>query len=148
MSEPTIASMMNEFAHNAVGFAQDQYQINLDYSDESIQAVEKILDILHQELPRNESGEISEEASVQDTVDAICNMFGGYVGEVIRRQYGGEWKVETIMSDQPMVCLQVGGNYISPPAKVYKRLATGSGDDLWFYYQVVRQKIEELTEND
>ncbi len=139
--------MMNEFAQDAVSFAQDQYQTNLDYSDESVRAVEKILNQLYRELPRTEAGEMSEEASVQETVDAICNMFGGYVGEVIRRQYGGEWKIETQVSDQPMVCLQVEGNYIFPPAKVYKRLANGSGDDLWFYYEVIRQKIEEPTEN-
>ena len=140
----TIASMMNDFAQDAVGFAQDQYQTNLDYSDQSIRDVEKILDILHHELPRTVSGDMTEEASMQDTVDAICNMFGGYIGEVIRREYGGEWKIETMASDHPMVCLQVKGNYIFPSAKVYKRLANGSGDDLWFYYEVIKQKFENM----
>lgn len=31
--------------------------------------------------------------------------------------------------------------------KVYKRLENGSGDDLCFYYQVIKHKIEQSTES-
>ena len=148
MTEPTITTMMDEFAQDALSFAQHQYQTKLDYSDESIRAIEEILNNLYGELPRNESGEISKEASVQQTVEAICNMFGGYLVEVIRRQFGGKWKIETKLTERPMVSLQVKGTYIFPPAKIYKRLAEGSGDDVWFYYQVVKQRIGEQSGKD
>lgn len=137
MDEQDLGTMMKEFAHDAVSFAFDQYQTSLDYSDESIQSVERIFDALYTELGQNDNDNIEPE-----NVDAVCGMFGGYIGEVLRRKYGGHWKVETIASGEPVVCIHINQNYFFPLAKVFKRLSNGSSDDVWFYYQVIKQKLE------
>lgn len=139
MDEQDLGLMMKEFADDAAAFALDQYQTTLDYSDESIQSVERILGALYAELGQNDNDNRELE-----NVDALCGMFGGYIGEVLRRQYGGYWKIETIASEQPMVCLQVKESYVFPLPKVFKRLSNGSSDDVWFYYEVIRQKLEAV----
>jgi hypothetical protein len=67
----------------------------------------------------------------------MVKMWGGYVGEVIRRRWGGDWTTETAAQPGPVITLRVLGADIFPPAKVYKRIVNGSEDNVWHYYQIL-----------
>lgn len=66
----------------------------------------------------------------------MSKIWGGYIGEVIRRKWGGNWSTENEAYPGELT-LKIFDNNIFPPSKVYKRLTNGSGDNIWFYYQVL-----------
>lgn len=136
-----IAALMKQLAEDTVAWVRDSYEANLDYSEESIEIVERLLDELHNELPRSETGELLSDDSTTDTIDAVCNMVGGYLGETFKRLHGGEWTINNLAAEQPMVSLQIGSISLFPTAKVYKRLAFGSGDSISFFYTALKDQL-------
>jgi hypothetical protein len=136
--EPTVADMMAAYAEDAVDHAQSAVGIALDYSPESIRNVEAVLEKLHAALPKGFLGRLFGKGPSADDLDRVSKMYGGYVGEVIRRAGGGEWVFDTeIMPGQKVICLTKGDTKIWPPAKVYKRLTNGPEDSVWHYSQVI-----------
>jgi len=61
-------------------------------------------------------------------------MYGGYVGEVIRRIAGGEWVAGTVRLDPKLV---IGNVELSPATKVLKRMNNGVEDHLAHYVESV-----------
>lgn len=69
-------------------------------------------------------------------------MYGGYLGEVIRRARGGEWVIDTeVAPGQQVLSLRKGDNRMFPANKVQKRLLNGSEDNVWFYFQVAMTEL-------
>jgi hypothetical protein len=52
VANPTVNEMMEAYALDAVDFAREHFQYDLDYSVESVERVDQILERFHQELPR------------------------------------------------------------------------------------------------
>ncbi|MGH8458025.1 MAG: hypothetical protein ACRESV_01635, partial [Nevskiales bacterium] len=95
MTYNTIDDMVQDFAQGAVDIAR-QFEITLDYSENSLQQVESILAQLHIELRGGPAGVASPQpAPPSDQMEMMCKMWGGYFGEVVRRRWGGEWTIET-----------------------------------------------------
>jgi hypothetical protein len=86
VSYMSIAEMMQAHAEEAVATAR-AYRIPLDYSEASLEKLEEILGQLCREMPS------SKPSSAQ--VEEACKIWGGYLGEVVRRRWGGEWTLET-----------------------------------------------------
>lgn len=143
MSEVTIAVMMQAYAQDAVDFARNQFQIDLDFSENSLEQVDQILAALHNTLPKGRLGKLFKSGPSQEQIGDMAKGWGGYIGEVIRRRWGGEWTTETAAHPGTVITLRVLGYDIFPPAKVYKRLTNGSEDNIWHYYQVIKQDFEK-----
>jgi hypothetical protein len=141
-SKPTVHDMMVAYAEDAVEHARTLSGVTLDYSPDSIQHVEGILEELYAAMPRGFFARLfSKEPSAED-VSTMCKLYGGYIGEVLRRTAGGEWTLDTeIVPGESTICLRKGENRVFPPAKVYKRLKKGSEDNVWFYFQVLMKEI-------
>jgi len=137
---------MAAYAQDAVGHAEASSGVALDYLLGSIEGVDEMLERLRAALPRGfrkGSGQrfwaklLRKAPSPQD-VDQICKMYGGYLGEVIRKAGGGEWTLDTeVVPGQNTICLREGDRRIWPVDKVQKRLLNGSEDSVWVYSQVV-----------
>lgn len=74
-------------------------------------------------------------------------MLGAYIGETIRRIYGGEWVKEDAMGEKDVITLKVGETSIFPSGKSNKRIVNGSEDDIWFYYRVLSEEILKTKDN-
>ena len=103
--------------------------VTLDYSVQSLAAVDEILDGWHQ------------ESVPAEQVAAILFAFGGYVGEVFVRHAGARWVSAegTAMDDFAgfFIVLEVGPkNLVNPIGKVFKRLENGIEDNLPYFYRV------------
>jgi hypothetical protein len=144
VSETTIADVMQAYAQDAVDFAKDQFQVSLDFSENSLEQVEQILATLHNTLPKGILGKLFKHGSSQEQIGEMAKGWGGYVGEVIRRRWGGEWTTETVAHSGTVITLRVLGSDIFLPTKVYKRLMNGVEDNIWHYYQVLRQDFEKV----
>lgn len=142
--EPPLDEMIDELAQAAVHLANEHFRINLDFSEESLQQVETILDTYHKALPKGMMlvvGRVLKRAPSDEAVRRMALVWGGYIGEVIRRRWGGEWTTEPNAPVGTALTLRVHEVEIFPPGKAYKRLTNGPEDNVWYYYQVLRRDM-------
>jgi hypothetical protein len=72
------------YAENAVETALDGAGVRLDFSEESVHEVDRLLTRM-----RENAASKSDKA----TIVFFARLFGYYVGEVFRRYHGGKWGV-------------------------------------------------------
>jgi hypothetical protein len=127
----SVAAMAAAYAERAVAIARER-NARLDYSENSLMEVEAIL----AGLPAGPQTQTEDMAEV-------CKMWGSYLGEVVRRRFGGEWSVETYPGKQfATLTLSVGGNRLFPTMKIHRRLTQGRDEDVWSFYKMVKAKLE------
>jgi hypothetical protein len=129
----SVGAMAGAYAEKAVQKARE-FNTRLDYTENSLMEVEVILSQL--------AG--SSTASADD-VGEMCKMWGSYLGEVVRRRFGGEWSVESYPGKQfATLTLSVGANKLFPTMKIHRRLTQGEEDSVWSFYKMVKVKLESL----
>src|SRR5215471_9865190 len=132
----SVASMVGAYAEQAVQQARDR-NAQLDYSENSLVEVEAILSQLAQQMNNGSSPEELAE---------VCKTWGSYFGEVVRRQFGGEWSIETYPGKQfATLTLNIGGNKLFPTIKVHRRLTEGQDESVWSFYKMVKMKLEPFS---
>jgi hypothetical protein len=81
--QPELEQLMQQCAADAVQFAAEEYQLELDFSVESLALVDTIL------------ARLSEVQRLQRFSDehmfTLCNIFGAYLGQIFISVVGGEW---------------------------------------------------------
>jgi len=82
-----------------------------------------------------------------ETIELLCKMYGGYIGEVFRRNFGGHWKLREDVPgadvDVPVIAVAcLGGETFFPPARVWKRLHNGAEDDVWSYFRGLASRAD------
>jgi len=131
----SVDAMVNSYAEQAVALARE-FNAQLDYSENSLMEVEAVLAQLAREMPGSKPS--------SDEVSEICKVWGSYVGEVVRRRFGGEWSIETYPGKQfATLTLNVNGNKLFPSIKVHRRLTVGEGDNVWEFYRMAKTKLEK-----
>jgi len=138
----TVAVMMEAYARDAVEYARAKLHKQLDYSGDSIQTLEAILEQYHAARAREVRRE--KPSASPTTMDMICTLFGAYLGEAIRRNCGGEWELEpgTTPGHQTM-SLRKGYAQTCPISKVLQRIMNGREDSVWFYFQFIAENWKE-----
>src|SRR5262245_16825321 len=130
----SVAAMASAYAEQAVAAAR-KFDAELDYSENSLIEVEIILSKLGQHAPHG--GPAPEE------MGEICKMWGSYLGEVVRRRFGGEWSIETYPGKQfATLTLSIGANKLFPTMKVHRRLTEGEHESVWTFYKMVKARLE------
>ena len=149
MSESeSVNETMSEAANSCVEYARQSFGITLDYSDASIEKVESMLSRIYLTIPRGFWSKITKKAPPPPKkLEQISLMFGGYIAEVIKRQFGGTWKMESALyPGQTLLTFQAGaGGDMWPHLKVGMRLENGPVDSVWSYYRFLRGKFENKT---
>jgi hypothetical protein len=126
----SVAAMAGAYARQAVQEAR-QFNAQLDYSENSLIEVEMIL------------AQLAGRASASEPADEMCKMWGSYLGEVVRRRFGGEWSVETYPGKPfATLTLSVGANKLFPSMKVHRRLTHGENDNVWSFYKMIKARLE------
>ena len=133
-SHDSVEAMVNAYSAQAVEMGRE-LQARLDYSENSLMELETILAQLAREMP------VTRPSS--EDVNELCKMWGSYLGEVVRRRFGGEWSIETYPGKQfATLTLNVNGNKLFPSMKVHRRLTEGDHDNIWTFYRMVKGKLE------
>jgi len=72
----------------------------------------------------------------------MAMILGGYVGEVMKRNWCGHWKQESkAFPGRRVFTLEfASGGDVWPHLKVGKRLTKGPGDNVWHYFQTLRER--------
>lgn len=134
MPELNPTEQMRTIAEDAARLAAEQFGTPLDYSGESIAALEELLHALRETFPQDDAGHLALGPGTQQQISVASSLFGAYLGEVLRRQFGGTWVVEPA-PDAPVVALQVGNEFLFPPTRVFQRLLEGAEQSVWDYHQ-------------
>jgi|SRR5579859_6506916 len=121
-----IQTIAEAYALDAVDFARDNMKVTLDWTDQSIQAVESILDVFNRGL--------ADANPPDEQVFGISKMWGSYIGEVYRKSHGATWGMIT-HGDQSFPGLRAtSGTLFWPWGRVQNRIRNGPEDNVWHYY--------------
>jgi hypothetical protein len=130
----SVESMVRAYSQAAVELARE-FKTALDYTENSVMEVEVILSQFVNDLA-------SGKPPAND-MDEMCKLWGSYLGEVVRRRFGGEWGIETYPGKEfATLTLNVGGNKLFPSMKIHRRLTVGENDNVWTFYKMVKAKLE------
>jgi len=125
---PDLGAMMEGYAQAAVEVAKSEYDQQLDFTAESINALDEILVLL------GESPEID--------LDYESRLWGSYLGEVLRRRYAGAWEMTQYPgAAHAAPAIDVRGSRLFPLMKVYRRLTMGEEEDLHSFYAMVTERL-------
>jgi hypothetical protein len=128
MSE--LADDMKANALEAQKFVRKHFVVELDFSAESVDELERQFEMVEYAI----EGGLSEE-----NVELLTRTCGSYLGEVLRRHCGGEWVRQ---SDRTGECIALRGENqtLYPHEQVRRRLTGGPEHSIWEYFQLVRDK--------
>ncbi|MEK5448139.1 hypothetical protein [Paenibacillus sp. FSL R7-0331] len=138
----TIQDMMIAYSEDAVELAK-QHGISLDFSENSLNQVDQILEKYHQGIPRGMKKLFSKGPS-EEQITQISKIFGGYVGEVMRKNIGGKWGISNHF-ENALALIFSSNTEVYPPAKVNKRIINGSEDNIVFYYKLSKENFNSTS---
>jgi len=131
-----LAKWLAVQAQLAVKTAGTKWSTPLDFSPKSLDGVERILSELHDLLKTAPPG----DRPTDKQIEGAAIIWGVYVGEVIRRHYGGKW---ALSKPDGALQLEIEKATIFPLRKVQKRLVDGPGDAVPFYFNAMRVALAQ-----
>lgn len=134
VADPNVQKIATAYALDAVDLARSQFGISLDWSDASIEKVEKALVKMHASYIATTPRPTPEQ------VMSFSKGLGSYVGEVYRRNHGGEWGMVSLNGQKfPGLRTKAGTNFW-PWGRVSNRITDGDENNVLDYYRVLLQK--------
>jgi len=125
---PDLGAMMEGYAQAAVDSARKDFRHTLDFSAESVDALDEILVMVGESPDRD--------------LDFEVRLWGSYLGELIRRRYAGSWEMTQYPGGTVAVpAVNVRGSRLFPLVKVYRRLTAGEEEDLRSFYNMVTERL-------
>jgi hypothetical protein len=127
-SFPDLGAMMEGYARAASDVAAKEFQQKLDFSGDSVDALDEVL-ILIGESP-------------QYDLEFEVRLWGSYLGEVVRGRYAGAWEMYIYPGGNSAVpAVNVRGSRLFPLMKVYRRLTEGDEEDLRTFFSKVVERL-------
>ena len=125
---PDLGTMMEGYARAAAERAASEFHQKLDFTSDSIDALDEILVLV------GESPELD--------LDFEVLLWGSYLGEVLRRRYAGSWEMTQYPGGVVAVpAIEVRSSRLFPLLKVYRRLTVGDEEDLGAFYAMVTERL-------
>ncbi|HSG51664.1 MAG TPA: hypothetical protein VLA40_06115 [Rheinheimera sp.] len=125
MQQQELNDLMQAAAKDAVQYASEEHQLNLDHSLESLVLVDRILVELHQrELVQPHSAEM---------MFTLCNILGAYIGEIFIANVGGQWQQNNRDSKAPFIYVQYLDKEFPFASTCYYKLTNDNGISLKNY---------------
>lgn len=127
-SFPDLDAMMAAYAAVAVDVAREDFRQRLDYNAESLVAFEAVL------------SELAEKQELD--YDYEVKLWGGYLGEVLRRRYAGGWEMTQYPGGVAAVpAVEVRGSRLFPLMKVYRRITMGDAESIAAFFDMVTERL-------
>jgi hypothetical protein len=123
-----LGAMMEGYARAAAALARRDFHQKLDFTSESIDALDEIMVLV------GESPELD--------LDFEVRLWGSYLGEVLRRRYAGTWEMTQYPGGMVAVpAIDVRGSRLFPLMKVYRRLTIGEEEDLRAFFSMATERL-------
>jgi hypothetical protein len=128
-----INNEMTKQAEYASTTAKEKFGCTLDFSEDSLVQLEALLDQAYQRF-----SQLAKEGKLRnEVVQKTANVWGSYLGEVVRRKWGGTWSRKA--ND---ATLEIDGNDVSPIAFVYQRITRQPQYETLQFYADVTAKLK------
>lgn len=134
MTAPNSNNNIQSSAEYTVQIAKKELGKTLDYSANSL----KDLDALIEHVKKHFSRLIQEGKLSDQIVQRASTSIGAYLGEVIRKHYGGTW----VAKNAVMKTLVINKEEISPVHYIFQRLTQNSDYGLEKYWFDISQKVK------
>jgi hypothetical protein len=132
----SLEKQVQEKAGLAVNQLQERAGGCLNYSEESLDAIEAILD---------EAGQYADQME-QSNVDALVQLIGSYILAVAHKAHGGAfyWHEQ---QDQPVLVVGEPQRHVAIMtfSKVKSRLGGDKADNIPFFYQGFSTRVRSAT---
>ncbi len=133
----SIAQIMQVSAAKAVELASERFGFHLDYSEATLEPLETIVTNVAADLSA-----LDPSAADKGKIEYETKLWGSYFGEIIRQRWNGAWELSTYPGSAITVpAVSIRGAQIFPLMKVYRRITLGDAENLWNYYQKIRQNL-------
>lgn len=129
-----LAGVLVAQAQSAVHTAKLTWSESLDFTQDSLEAIERILGKIHN-AGRYGTG---NAAPGDEQLAAASRMWGIYIGEVIRRHYGGQWSE----AGAGTLALLIGEAKAYPIEKARKRIVDGAADNIRYYFSSMAKLLQ------
>jgi hypothetical protein len=139
---PDLSAEMLSAANSAVEHARKYWSTELDFSPRSVEDVELILARMHESIPRRIYEKLYKRGPTPEQMATLSLAYGAYLGEVIRREFGGTWNKEEVNGEPTIALVFDTKNMAFPVAKVWKRLHNGEEDNIWTFYELLCKKLK------
>lgn len=136
MNQAEITKLMQESAKDAVGYIDEEYGVQLDYSIQSIAQIDKAILWSIAKLK-------DETERKQDFIFVICNMLGAYMGETFRKHIGGEWLYDDSDPNAPTVMLAFSGHTFAFPGVCYQKLVVDVNTSVRRYFEMAISNVTQ-----
>ena len=126
--------MFKGYALDAVDFTNQNFKKQLNFSEDSIKDVEECLDALSR-----------TRAQYKPTNEQLYNtakMYAGYIGQVIKLKWGGDWRDESEYSLENGPALKINDQQLFLVSKIYRRIVNGPEDNIWHFYLIFKKDME------
>ena len=155
-----VNPQMQKLADNAVIAARDKFGVYLDFTENSLQLLEILLQQAYEGYQESYKQSISNGNSINSSLENTVRVWGSYFGEVMRRSLGGDWIVDQkevflklpsgrldslgqgrtriVIVDQKNVFLQIGPRRLDPLGQVRSRIIGGPLYNLQVFFQGIK----------
>lgn len=128
MNNLELLQLMTDSAKDAVLVTKEQFNLELDYSVNSIIFVDDAI---------NGYLDIYKAQALEDkAVFTLCNMYGAYIGEVFRKAVGGNWVFDEHIKDAPSIFISIKQNQYAFAGICYEKLVNDSKVSVQQYFDL------------
>ena len=125
-ADTVLAKRAEKRAEELIKLVEAQFEVKLDYSDDSIEQVDIVIDKIH--------ASFLEEQPPETYLLPVSQGLGSYIGEVYRRNHEATWGWITEGAEVFPGLRQSKGGYFWPWAKALDRIKTNSTPNISDYY--------------
>ena len=126
----SLAEQMNADALEAMKFTRKHFVVELDFLEPTIEQIERLVDDVEFALAGGKS---------EDNVALLTRTWGAYLGEVLRRNVGGEWNADD--DGKPALC--ANDENIFPHDAVRRRMLGGRDDSIVKFYEHACEQLKQ-----
>jgi hypothetical protein len=133
-SDAKLAGVLVAQSQIAVHAAKLKWAESIDFTPDSLEAVERVLGKMHNHYKFAAPGQGPSEEQIATT----AKTWGIYIGEVIRRHYGGQWS----LGEDGVLALAIGETQVFPVAKARKRIVDGPMENIRYYFSAMTKVLQ------
>ncbi len=114
VNSANLEQTLNELTSQAVTVARDRYGVTLDFSMNSVSKLLALVEQAHQAYLASQAKGPGLERTIQ--------VWGAYLGETLRRNKGGMWKLDPQETGDRRIYLATGSGRIHPFEQIRERI--------------------------
>ncbi len=133
-TDAKLAGVLVAQSQAAVQTAKLKWAESLDYTPDSLDAIERMLGKVHNLSKYAAAG----QGPGEEHLATASKVWGIYIGEVIRRHYGGQWS----LAEDGVLSLLIGEAQIYPIAKARKRIVDGPTENIRYYFSSMEKVLQ------